>query len=793
MLGSTLFGNDRLAFRDVSHFYTPLYGYVGDRTSAEWLPLWNDRCQTGMPLVGETSTAVLYPVRYLVFSLPTSVERQMAWYVAFHLILASILARFCAGRAGAGRFGRMIAGLSYPLSGSVLFLYCNPPFLVSAAWLPLALSMLVQPGCDCRLKRIVLSAIALAMMILGGDPQTALHVALVAVVILGLRGLKQRKISVDFLVLAASLLLTIGLTAPQIAASISWSQHSDRVGGQVADAFQYSVPPWHFAELLTANGSGSLFPINRRISSLIPGDGRMWTMTLFMGMLPALMLLDRITRWRRSSEDIWLIIAFAGAACAMGHFGIVWWIQWLTTALPSAESSVGGAYWLLYQILPGYDAFRYPAKWLPFFALGISIASGIWGDRVTSWRAHRAWVLAMAIVLAALITLWLIPIDSSWKITDEFWGPLDVAGARAEISVSLLVSVLSLGMLGCSALKWNLTSPHRFVCFATMILASELIFSATQQIAKIDIADERALMLADWGVPTAHSLRLLRVQTEPGSTWPKTWKQEPDPNRLLEVESLGRSRMFGRWHLESPHGVVNNFVSISSKHFQTFWSIIRETQKEDGQIDWKAIEQWLALDGVIEANANQQFKLFEPHRFKIELFDRWRNLSPIEVSDTDIRDRFRAIAKGVGDVPTFVSDSKPLGDSVFSGESALQSPESSVISEAAQEMLLTLRCSEPVLVVRPVFQDGHWIAEIKCQGSTQETWTKIPVGQVDFLKQGAQLHPGDWLVRFSYQPWWHPTAGWLALATWLASLSTIVIRYRDRDHFRIGASQSSSL
>ena len=78
LFASVLTGEERLAFRDVSHFYTPLYEYVASRTSDHWLPLWNPLDQTGLPLVGETTTAVLYPVRWAVFSLPLPAAQALS-------------------------------------------------------------------------------------------------------------------------------------------------------------------------------------------------------------------------------------------------------------------------------------------------------------------------------------------------------------------------------------------------------------------------------------------------------------------------------------------------------------------------------------------------------------------------------------------------------------------------------------------------------------------------------------------------------------------------------------------
>ena len=100
LFATSLTGFDRLAFRDVSHFYTPLYDYVDWRMSRQWLPLWNPLDHTGIPLLGETTTAVLYPLKAIVYALPISAATAMAWYVAMHLILAAVTSYRAARWAG---------------------------------------------------------------------------------------------------------------------------------------------------------------------------------------------------------------------------------------------------------------------------------------------------------------------------------------------------------------------------------------------------------------------------------------------------------------------------------------------------------------------------------------------------------------------------------------------------------------------------------------------------------------------------------------------------------------------
>jgi hypothetical protein len=765
VLGSSLFGQDRLAFRDVGHFYTPLYQYVAQRTSEQWLPLWNDRCQTGMPLLGETTTAVLYPVRYQIGSLPISAERQIAWYVALHLILASLTARGAAARTGARRAGRMVAGLTYPLSGSVLFLYCNPPFLVAAAWLPLALSMLINPAKTSIQVRVCLSALAIAMMVLAGDPQTALHVMIIATAVTLMRLLLRKTDRYEIIMLVATAVLSAALAAPQIAATISWSRQSDRTdqGLNQREAMKFSVPPWHFAELFTPNLSGSLTPVNRRISTLIPGDGQMWTMTLFMGLLPMVMLLDRLTRWRRTRCDVWLCIALLAGSLAMGHFGIVWWLQWMTGSLRDFDSATWGSYWWLYQCLPGYDALRYPAKWLPFFAMGMSIACAGWVDDNDCFQAPKAIKCTGAILILSLIGIAWIPLKHLPTICDELWGPLDVFGARSEVLFSLTFSLGSLIALSIVFLKFLPCHPHRAVCWMIVLLAIELTWSASIQVGKVSVADEQTIFDRHGKDLPESPMRLLRMQRDP--LWPGLWQETSSQDRLLQVEAHSRAAFFGRWHLAGEHAVVNNFVSIRSRHHADFWKTITEVQSGGRSIDWNAIQGWLAVDRVIvQSSGRLSSEQTTPDPSEIELLSNWRSCHPSALKEEDFHNRILEIASGAGGRALAVSSSVPTADPRTSSKAAT----GFVKASSPESLLVDVSCDQAVLLVRPIYQDGNWIVERRIKGVANSDWQASVVSKVDFLKQGTIVPPGRWELRFSYQPWWWLPSIGIALVAWAA-------------------------
>ncbi|KAA1258963.1 Bacterial membrane protein YfhO [Rubripirellula obstinata] len=788
LFSSALLGRDRLAFRDVSHFYTPLYHYVAERTSQQWIPVWNDRCQTGMPLLGETTTAVLYPARYAIGCLPVSAECQIAWYVALHLILASLLARVAAARMGCGRWGRMVVGLTYPLSGSVFFLYCNPPFLVGAAWLPLVMSMLITSGSTSAGRRIAASAFALSMMLLAGDPQTALHVVMLCCFVIGVRftlngmqkafpvfhlsRLRERWKPLDHLaseigILIAAAVLAVAMTGPQIAASISWTAQSDRAyfGISQSEAMQYSVAPWHFAELFTPSLFGNLFPINQRISALIPGDGQMWTPTLFMGLLPAVMLLDRLLRWRRTRHDVWLVVAMLAAVLAMGHFGVSSW---------------------LHEFFPGYSTLRYPAKWLPFFAIGVSMALAGWMDDRSFLDARRAFVLAGTILALAIIAVYWLPLKPGSIPTDEFWGPLDLDGARHSIMLSLVFSLASLLVFLIVFWKFRSSKPKWIAGSIVVLLMMELSWSASNQVQLVSVDGEQKVMQGLMNDDTKKPERLLRMQTD--SAWPEDWKTSSSDDRMLEVESHQRASLFGRWHLMGEHSVVNNFVSIRSRNHAMFWRAIAKLEQDKATIDWNAIQKWLAIDqAVIQSKGQLFWRPTEPRPDAIEVFSSWICHHPDEIDEADFRDRIKQIGSGKQS-PAWLAGTCDLK---INPKIETVEQVAVVKDQSPEGMLVEISSNQPVLLVRPVYQDGHWIAERRSLETANATWQMSDVGQVDFLKQGTIVPPGRWEVRFAYRPWWWMPSIGLAGIGWAIAASLIFTKGRAGNKRRLSQGTSS--
>lgn len=843
LFAPALVGSDSLAFRDVAFFYTPLYDYVAERCNEAWLPLWNPLDQTGMPLIGETTTAVLYPLRYLLYCLPISTESAMAWYVVLHLIIAAMSARFLACWAGCRTPGATIASLLYPLSGSVLFLYTNPPFLVGAAWLPIALGAMLFTGIGSRVFRVMISGTAMALMVLGGDPQSALHVMLVVSAIGLVRLLKRSRDRVDVAVFVVGPVLAALLAAPQLVASIGWSQQSERLQpvvrqawleppslhGMRAQAFQYSLPPWHVAEMVAPNPFGSFIPINQRFSRLWPGDGRAWTPSIYMGVVAFLALWIRLRYRQERFRGPWLALCCMSLLLTFGHFGLLWLVQSGTGLLLNYDSAIGGPYWFLYQFLPGYDSFRYPAKWLPFFALAVTMLTAQVIDRLAEERhsgfalqvaasAFRLAVVAFFSMFGIQMYRWFLDGEQRLMtgVSDSWWGPINVPEGLSQLVISLChTSIVLLAVSLLLKFRTRYEGKRRpWAAVAIALICLDLGISGRGMVHLVSNAEVREAVQALQPVARIEHNRWMRTKT--GSGWPDVWRQKNSEDRLLEVEASSRLAWFGRWHLAERVHMLNNMVSIRSRNVAVFWQAMQQLTAhmdlgEQARL-WRSLRKWLAIDGFVHASdraamidingraldlvetyshvetCGGDLTAYQTWQFSSErltaaiLVDRFQQ--PGFLIDDDGQNdpsRERPIVQSVDDSQAMLSgnnlEAEPDPELLWDAKRLQQQPEATVYQ---------VQTEGEVLIVRPTLQDGNWHARLmsvepttKISESDQTSWQAVEVYAVDGITQGVILPKGQWLVEFYYQSRWLTLSMIVSLVGWLATIACLIIFRKD--------------
>ncbi len=720
LCGPLLTGREVVAFRDAGYLYYPLWQYMDEIEQNGELPLWNPLDNGGRPLAADLSSAAFYPGR-LIFRLRfMSFDARFGWYLALHVLLAAIATYHVGLRLKANRAGALLAAIGYAFGGPILFQVSNPIYVVGAAWLPYALFGALAGLTGARQGWLTIGVVATSMMFLGGDPQNAYHILVIAAALTafalvrgwlnrkevnapGIRPLPVLRRAVIFVAAFA------GMCAVQILPSLEWASYSDRSsslqvasvwdlirvghptmnerddwdesdserrprlsglmtrpqpGSHADQIYQFSQPPWTVAELALPNISGRPFPQHQRWIQALPGADRMWQPSLFLGLAILVFALGRLTfrrgrigpdpgsEQKATSPDPvadltpgngtgipgvdhlipvalrWIAVWFLLGA--MGWYGPVWLGREIlaTAGVPLARSSeiaepVGGVYWLMVTLLPGYRQFRYPAKLMVLSSLALCLLAA---GGATDWmndpgsnsrRLKRilAVVMALAATTAALALFvpdWLPPAPP-----DPVWGPLLVERISGDIVRS------SAQALAISVALWWIVQVHLrrvepdHVAVRTRSLGARLLqqpCSIGLVVVLIHVVD---IVLANrWLAPavearvfheavaTRYSLRTVSghpypvVAYEPPaaeqdtflSIYERVWRESgfdrtSSPDRLAEVVRAERVWSLPKHHLRIPAISYHSFSSIEPRPgIASFNSMVRVTG--DG-VRWK--------------------------------------------------------------------------------------------------------------------------------------------------------------------------------------------------------------
>ncbi len=193
----------------------------------------------------------------------------------------------------------------------------------------------------------------------------------------------------------------------------------------------FSLAPWRLVEFFFPNIGGKVLHQSQRLIPTQRAEHALWVPTLYMGLLPILLA---IWSWRVRKTDVltrwisWFVLI--GVVGSFGAFGMGWLlrvvVQWVGGVTANGElgtpsdfpvgDSVGGLYWLLKNLLPGFAYFRYPSKLMGVAAIGLSLLAAQGWDRVFLKDKSfpcRAFVVLVTVSLVAIAGL--LAFGSHWE------------------------------------------------------------------------------------------------------------------------------------------------------------------------------------------------------------------------------------------------------------------------------------------------------------------------------------------------------------------------------------------
>lgn len=390
----------------------PWWQFIRQSLSSDQLPLWNPYLFSGTPFLAKGQHMALYPLSILFHIIP--LERAYGVFLLIHLGLAACTAAFLARTAGISRFGALLSGMIYALSGFMLARAVFPMIIAAAAWLPLlpAMAERIIRRSPCRgrpamLCWILLGGLGLGMQALVGHPEILIYSLLTLTFYSIWRCLAVRAGQPASSAASGSrrvlpglaMMVGLGLLIGAVQLLPQYLVLQDNFRGQAADFHQvldWAWPRQQAITLLVPNYFGNparyeyanLFTgLTEAMSSPIGwGEKNFVEGAAYVGILPLLLALAGLRRRpspaaggrqpERTPSPLLFFVLTVLAFCFV--FG---------TPLYS-----------LIHILPGMDQVHSPFRWAMVSTLGISMLAGYGIDRL---RLHPAPAIAMARCCAA--------------------------------------------------------------------------------------------------------------------------------------------------------------------------------------------------------------------------------------------------------------------------------------------------------------------------------------------------------------------------------------------------------
>lgn len=521
---------------DVFAYFYPYWQYRDAVLQTGRLPLWNPYLFMGAPFLANSQAGVFYPLNWPLMWLDTPSAIKAA--IIFHVAWAAIgMVLFSRRTLSLSVLGATLAGAVLALSGYLTAQVEHINQLQGLAWLPWLFWLWDELIARKRRKVLLWLGAALAMQLLAGHSQSAFisGVGLGAwalwhaitctprpptdeqeeskplisrlaqpyqsfiCVICGLNPEENKKHLLKLRLqlwpvgaMALAALLALGMAAVQILPTLELARLSNRGGGLPFDeALSFSLRPWLAGRaLLPSYSSTPLF------SEYV---GYVGITALLLGLLGA---------WagRRNRKSLALVmLAGLGLFLAMGAYNPV--------------------YWALVKVVPGFNLFRAPARWMVLWAFGAAGLAGTGLDALLGrLDAHMQPLRFTHLWRSGLVPIGLAALSFAAPLAAD-----NVQGATRPGSTDLVLWAVTL-CSACLLIWWTLRdsqNPQQVGSSALAILVLLELFLAARSLPYNHLSAPSAwssqrpaistLLAAQQGqTPPARFLSLSDIYFDPG-------------------------------------------------------------------------------------------------------------------------------------------------------------------------------------------------------------------------------------------------------------------------------------
>jgi hypothetical protein len=388
---------------DVTFSFLPRYVQISAALKQTGrLPLWDASAFGGRPLVGNPQGGSFYPPVWLAWWWGS--PAALGWLTVAHLLWAGLGVYVLARSLGVGCWAATVAAGCFEASPYLLAqtFEGHYPHVWAASWYAWSFWAYGRHRLGRAWATLALPPI-LALGFLTGHPQEwyymvfALNLWALGDALGALRDGNGRRALTGLVVWIGLLSLTLSIVATELIPDMiaqDWTLRSARMA--MRQAGRYHLHSINLFQLLGPDALGG--------PSDFLGDENYWETVLSFGVVPLFLAIVALVRHPgRTAVRGWASLAVLSLVFAAGHRL--------------------GLFTLIFELVPGMNRFRVPARSLFLASLGVSVLSGLGVDFLfkgivaeESWdRLERSSFLAIAVVVTTLIVL------------QSFGGPFDPA------------------------------------------------------------------------------------------------------------------------------------------------------------------------------------------------------------------------------------------------------------------------------------------------------------------------------------------------------------------------------
>ncbi len=357
------------------------------------LPFWDARGFGGRPLVGNPQAGLFYPPTWLAWW--SGAPSSLGWITVGHLLFSGLGAYRLGRTLGMGGWGALVAAGCVQASPYVMAqtFEGHYPHVWAACWYPWAFDAAIRVHRG-QPRSAPALALILAATFLAGHPQEGFYLLIalgswaafdgMAAILTG----RRREASRLWGAWAVAMVLAVGLIGVELipdAMAQPWCLRGARLPLRLAG--RYHLYPINALQLLSPEALGG--------PTEYIGHENYWESVTSIGLVP-------------------LVLAIIAVAWSTDRRGVRGWLILVVASVLFASGRKLGLFALLYEVVPGMDRFRVPARSMFLASLGASMLAGMGVEALRARSEEtRAWArLARRFAVAASVLLLIVFVGS---------------------------------------------------------------------------------------------------------------------------------------------------------------------------------------------------------------------------------------------------------------------------------------------------------------------------------------------------------------------------------------------